>query len=126
MAEAIINNRLGHRWQAFSAGTHPAGFVHPMVSRVLAEVGIRHEGRSKGLDEVRDIQFDLIITLCDDAAQECPVWPGGGELLHHGYTDPSQLTGSDDVRMDAFRDLRDSMKEELPYLLERHESGKMG
>jgi arsenate reductase (thioredoxin) len=125
MAEAIVNSRHGSRWYAESAGTHPAGFVHPMVPYVLAESGIQHQGRSKGLDEVRGLPFDLIVTLCDDAAQECPVWPGGGTILHHGYEDPSLVPGSEEARRAAFRQLRDSMLKELPYLLERHEAGKM-
>jgi arsenate reductase (thioredoxin) len=125
MAEAIVNARKGNRWQAMSAGTHPAGFVHPMVIRVLEEIGIRHEGRSKGLEEVRDKPFDLIITVCDDAAKECPIWPGSGIKLHHGYDDPSQAPGTEEQKLAAFRKLRDTMISELPYLLDKNESGKL-
>jgi arsenate reductase (thioredoxin) len=126
MAEAIVNSRKGGRWQASSAGTHPAGFIHPMVLQVLKEEGIVHEGHSKGLEEVRNIPFDLIVTVCDDAAKECPVWLGGGEKMHHGYSDPSQAPGDEIQKLAAFRNLRDTMLKELPYLLERHETGKLG
>jgi arsenate reductase len=93
--------------------------------RVLAEVGIQHEGRSKGLEEVREKPFDLIITLCDDAAKECPIWPGGGIKLHHGYEDPSLAPGNEEQKLAAFRKLRDAMTSELPYLLDKNESGKL-
>jgi arsenate reductase (thioredoxin) len=125
MAEAIVNQKMGGRWQAFSAGMHPAGFVHPMALQVLSEAGIPHAGTSKGLDAVKAIPFDLIVTLCDSAAKECPIWPGGGIKIHHGYDDPSQTEGSEEQQREAFRKLRDSMLSELPYLLEKHEGGKL-
>ena len=74
MAEAIVNARLGDVWQAVSAGTAPAGYVHPLAVRALAEIGIEHTGRSKGVDEFRDATFDLVVTVCDSAAEACPVW----------------------------------------------------
>ena len=79
MAEAIVNARLGETWQAFSAGTKPAGYVHPMAVTVLEEKGIHHVGRSKSVDEFRDVDFDLVVTVCDSAAEECPVWLGKGK-----------------------------------------------
>ena len=73
MAEAIVNARLGEEWEAVSAGTKPAGYVHPKALAALAEIGIQHEGRSKMADEFRDVPFDLVVTVCDSAAEECPV-----------------------------------------------------
>jgi len=80
MAEAIINARLGETWQAFSAGTKPTGYIHPKALEVLSEIGITHTGTSKKADEFRDVNFDLVVTVCDSAAEECPVWLGKGAL----------------------------------------------
>jgi arsenate reductase len=74
MAEAMVNARMGDAWQAFSAGTQPAGYVHPKALQALSEIGIQHEERSKSADEFRDMPFDLVVTVCDGAAENCPVW----------------------------------------------------
>src|SRR5512137_3036312 len=73
MAEAIVNARLGETWQAVSAGTKPAGFVHPQALAALEEIGIHHVGRSKLADEFCGKDFDLVVTVCDAAAEECPI-----------------------------------------------------
>jgi arsenate reductase len=117
MAEAIVNSRQGGEWQAQSAGTHPAGYVHPLAVRALAEIGIEHLGRSKAVDEMRDIQFDLVVTVCDSAAEECPLWLGIGRRVHLGFPDPARAPGADDDRMAAFRQVRDGMIQSLPTLL---------
>jgi arsenate reductase (thioredoxin) len=85
MAEAIVNAHMGERWEAVSAGTKPAGFVHPKALAALSEIGIQHKGRSKPADEFRGVDFDLVVTLCDSAAEECPVWLGKGKRLHHSF-----------------------------------------
>ena len=72
IAEAIVNYRLGDRWEAVSAGTKPAGYVHPKVLEALTEIGIQHQGRSKSVNEFRGVDFDLVVTVCDSAAEECP------------------------------------------------------
>src|SRR3990172_6326408 len=117
MAEAIVNSRQGGEWQAQSAGTHPAGYVHPLAVRALAEIGIDHHGRSKSVDEMRDVPFDLVVTVCDSAAEECPLWLGPGRRVHLGYPDPAKAPGADDDRMAAFRQVRDGMIQSLPTLL---------
>ena len=116
MAEAIVNARLGDKWQAFSAGTKPTGFVHPKAIQVLQEIGISHQGRSKHVDEYRHTDFDLVVTVCDSAAEECPLWLGKGKRLHLGFPDPAK-TGL----IDDFRNLRDEMERELIPLLEANE-----
>ena len=73
MAEAIVNGRFGDQWEAFSAGSKPAGCVPPLALKVLSEIGIDHQGRSKSIEEFHGLSFDLVITLCDQAADECPV-----------------------------------------------------
>ncbi|MGQ9467579.1 MAG: arsenate reductase ArsC [Anaerolineae bacterium] len=118
MAEGLVNHFLGNRWEAFSAGTHPTGYVHPFAVQAMAELGIDISGqRSKSADQFRGQPFDIVITLCDTAAQECPVWLGPGRAIHMGFPDPAQ---ADDVmadRIDAFRQVRDSIREKvLPYL----------
>jgi arsenate reductase len=93
LAEAIVNARLGDSWEAYSAGTHPAGFVHPAVLVVLEQIGIAHTGRSKSIEEFRGMDFDLFITLCDSAGKECPHWSGQGKHLHIGFPDPTFAAG---------------------------------
>jgi arsenate reductase len=121
MAEAIVNARMlvpvlsgGETWEAVSAGTKPAGYVHPKALAALAEIGIQHEGRSKLVDEFRGQDFDLVVTVCDSAAEECPVWLGKGKKVHHSFPDPAR---SDD--MDAFRNVRDAIAREIVQLLSK-------
>jgi arsenate reductase (thioredoxin) len=120
MAEAIVNARLGDCWQAYSAGTRPSGYVHPMAIQVLQEIGIEHQGRSKGVEEIRDIPFDLVITVCDSAAEECPLWLGSGKKVHIGFPDPATFTGSQEEVIAAFREVRDAMLLEIQRCFLRH------
>ena len=117
MAEAIVNARIGNGWQAFSAGTHPAGYVHPNAIRALAEIGIDHHGRSKHADEFRNARLDLVVTVCDSAAEECPLWLGPGRRVHLGFPDPAKATGTDAEVMAVFRTVRDQMVEQISALL---------
>lgn len=120
MAEAITNHVLGQTWQAVSAGTQPTGYVHPMVLRVLAELGIQHQGNSKSAEQFYGQNFDLVVTVCDDAAENCPVWLGPGRRVHIGFSDPAKVTGSDDDVLAAFRIVRDQIHEKIvPYLREK-------
>ena len=112
MAEAIVNYRLGENWEAVSAGTKPTGYVHPKALAALAEIGIRHSGHSKLADEFKDVDFDLVVTVCDSAAEECPIWLGISKRVHHSYSDPAK---TDD--MNDFRKVRDAMEREIIYLL---------
>jgi arsenate reductase len=119
LAEAIINAHLSDEWSAVSAGTQPAGYVHPLAIRVLAEIGIEHQGRSKSVDEFRNELFDLVVTVCDSAAEECPVWLGQGKRVHLGFPDPAKATGTDEQVLNVFRAVRDDMLVKVPELL-RH------
>ena len=112
MAEAIVNYRLGETWEAVSAGTKPTGYVHPKALAALAEIGIRHNGRSKLAGEFRGVDFDLVVTVCDSAAEECPVWLGKGKRVHHSFPDPAKTDNMDD-----FRKVRDDMEREIIQLL---------
>jgi arsenate reductase (thioredoxin) len=117
LAEAIINARMRNEWEAFSAGTRPSGYVHPNALRALAEIGIYHEGRSKSVDEFKGQAFDLVVTVCDSAAEDCPVWLGMGKRVHLSFPDPAKATGTDEEVMIAFRAVRDDIAERMPALL---------
>ena len=120
MAEAIVNARLGDSWHAVSAGTRPACYVHPKALAALAEIGIEHTGRSKLADEFREIGFDLVVTVCDSAAEECPVWIGQGRQAHQSFPDPAKAEGTDEDVMNVFRALRDDIETEIIRLLKQY------
>lgn len=105
MAEAIVNARLGDRWQAVSAGTRPAGSVHPLAVEALREIGIEHRGSPKHADVFRQEDIDLVITVCDSAAEECPLWLGKGRRVHISFPDPAQSSDIQD-----FRSVRDQIE----------------
>jgi len=118
MAEALVNDRLGDQWLAVSAGTKPAGYVHPKAIQVLAEWDIYPQGESKLADQFRDWDFDLVVTVCDSAAQDCPVWLGQGRRVHHSFADPAEATGTEEEILAAFRQVRDEIAKEIPELLQ--------
>jgi arsenate reductase (thioredoxin) len=103
MAEALLRRHGGDRFEVHSAGTDPRG-VNPLTLRVLAESGIDASwARSKSVDEFRGQTFDYVVTVCDQARQVCPVFPGVHETLHWGYEDPAEATGSEEERLAVFR-----------------------
>ena len=110
MAETIVNHFLAGQWQAFSAGTQPAGYVHPLALRALEEIGIQHHGESKAMERFRGQKFDLVITVCDDAAQNCPVWLGAGQRVHIGFPDPAEAEGTQEQKMAVFRQVREDIQ----------------
>ncbi|MDQ7793811.1 MAG: arsenate reductase ArsC [bacterium] len=116
MAEAIVNSRWSDAWEACSAGTRPAGQVHPLAVRALEEIGVSPEGlRPKHIDSYHGRRFDLVITVCDDAAGQCPVFPGDGVRVHVGLPDPAEAG-----TLDVFRRVRDQIIHELGELLKSH------
>ena len=116
MAEAIVNVRFKDSWKAHSAGTSPAGFVHPKAIEVLEEIGIQHQGVSKHVDSLVGIEFDLVVTVCDDASENCPLWMGSGRTIHHSFPDPAQVEGSQEEILEAFRQVRDNIFEYIANL----------
>jgi arsenate reductase len=117
MAEALINHELGETWHAFSAGTRPSGVVHPLAIQALAELGIQHQGVSKSTEDLRGQVFDVVITGCDDAAENCPVWLGKSRRMHIGFPDPALAEGSPEERLAVFWQVRDAIHAKiLPYL----------
>lgn len=121
MAEAIVTARLGSKWKAYSAGTQPADYVHPLAIQVLKEMGIEHEGRTKTIDGFYNCDFDLVVTVCDTAAEKCPIWLGKGKRVHMGFPDPAKETGSQEHIVDVFRQVRDDIAHKIPELLSLYE-----
>ncbi len=120
MADAIVNACLGDHWEAVSAGTQPAGYVHPQAIAVLAELGIDWQGRlSKSVDQFRDVPFDLVVTVCDSAAENCPLWLGRGKRVHLGFPDPAAVTGSPEQVLTAFRAVRDAIADQVLTFLQK-------
>ena len=118
MAEGLVNHYLGDEWQAYSAGTRPAGYVHPLAFQALAELGIDiSRQRSKSAAQFRGREFDAVVTVCDDAAENCPVWLGNGRKVHIGFDDPARATGSDGERLAVFRRVRDEIRQQMFDLL---------
>lgn len=117
MAEAITNANYGDQWEAVSAGTNPAGYIHPKALQVLKEIGIDHQGTSKSAEQFRDSNFELVVTVCDDAAENCPVWLGKGKRVHMGFPDPAKAQGSEADILSAFRAVRDDMLKKITGIL---------
>ena len=117
MCEAIVNARMSSEWQAYSAGIKPAGYVHPLSLRVLEDIGIRHVGHSKSPEVYLNTRFDLVVTVCDTAAESCPVWLRSGKVIHFPLEDPAQVLGDEEEQLAAFRSIRDQIMDELPGVM---------
>ena len=117
MAEAIVNDKLGTAWIAYSAGTKPAGYVHPLALRSLKEIGILHNGKYKNVNDFIKEDFDLVVTVCDSAAEECPLWLRPGEKVHKDFPDPAKAVGNETHVMNEFRGVRNAIQEQVPQLL---------
>jgi arsenate reductase len=114
MAEGLVNHLLGATWEAYSAGTQPSGYVHPMAVQAMVELGIDLSTyRSKSTDEFRDAKFERVITVCDQAAKNCPAWLGKGIVTHIGFPDPAKADGTDEERMAVFRQVRDGLRDQV-------------
>ncbi len=113
MAEAVLNRIGAGRFAAVSAGSKPAGFVHPLALRLLRQLGHPVDGlRSKSMDEFRDQSFDAVITVCDRAKEACPVWPGA-EMIHWSFEDPADAVGTDAEKLAAFRRIYNEILQRL-------------
>lgn len=114
IAEGLINHFLRKEWRAFSAGTKPAGYVHPLAIYAMSELGIDIAGHhSKSVNEFRGQSFDLVVTVCDSASEACPLWLGGGKQIHMGFADPAAVEGSESLQVQAFRQVRNEIREKL-------------
>jgi arsenate reductase len=114
MAEGMVNYYQGDDWIAYSAGTEPTGYVHPLAIAALADLGIDISDHiSKSTEEFRNMSLDLVITVCDDAAENCPVWLGQARTVHFGFPDPAKATGTDDEKVLVFRQVRDDIRDRV-------------
>lgn len=120
MAEALLSHHGGDRVRASSAGSHPAGVVHPLALKVLAEIGIDASGAySKSWNEFAGQPFNTVLTLCDSAAGEtCPWFPGSVIRAHWGTRDPYTFTGNEEETLACFREVRDHLGSRVKVLLD--------
>lgn len=117
MAEGLLRDLAGARFDVFSAGAKPAS-VHPLAIEALHEVGIDISGhRSKNLSEFVEQPFDYVITVCDNAAESCPFFPGPAQRIHWGMPDPAAVTGDHAAQLASFRSVRDALKTQFEQWL---------
>ena len=124
MGEGLINAQLSDRFVAFSAGTRPSGYVHPQAIAAMREIDIDiSRQRSKSTDEFKGTPFDVVITVCDNAAEDCPVWLGQGQRVHIGFPDPA--AAAPDEQAEQFRAVREAIQQQVlgylrNWLIQRH------
>ena len=113
MAEGLLRHLAGGRFEVYSAGTE-ATFVKPEAVAAMAELGVDISGQeSESLELYLGEPFDFVVTVCDDANEACPVFPGAKSRLHWSFIDPSRATGSDEERLEVFRRVRDEIRERI-------------
>jgi arsenate reductase (thioredoxin) len=113
MAEGLLRHLAGDRFEAMSAGTE-ATRVRPLAMRAMEEIGIDISGQeSKTLDRYLEESFDYVITVCDDANEACPFFPGAQSRLHWSFEDPSRVEGSQEERLAVYRSVRDRIRERI-------------
>jgi arsenate reductase (thioredoxin) len=111
LAEGILRAASGGRFRVASAGSKPAGYVHPLGIEAMKEIGIDISNhRSKHLDEFLSERVETVITVCGNADQACPIFPGQVNRHHWGFDDPAHAEGSDDEKMIVFRRVRDEIR----------------
>lgn len=127
MGEGFLRSIGGDEYEAFSAGTEIADRTHPLAVKVMAEVGIDiSDQEPKTLDTFDEREFDLLITVCDDANQACPMYLGAAERVHWSLQDPAGAEGSEDQRMDFFRAIRDEIQRRVGGLVTTGVAGDDG
>jgi arsenate reductase len=110
MAEGILRRAAGDLVEVASAGSRPAGYVHPFAIRALAEIGIDLSAHtSKSMNDFLDREVRTVITVCGNADQACPMFPGQVNRHHWGFDDPAHATGSEEEQMAVFRRVRDEI-----------------
>lgn len=111
MAEGILRAAAGDLVQVHSAGSKPAGYVHPKAIQVMKEIGIDiSQHTSKHMSDFLDRNIDTVITVCGNADQACPMFPGQVNRYHWGFDDPAHATGTEDDILAEFRRVRDQIK----------------
>ncbi len=111
MAEGILRDSAGDLFDVFSAGSKPSGYVHPLAIEVLREIGIDISGHeSKHLDQFLNAGIQIVITVCDNANDSCPIFPGNVKRHHWGFEDPPKASRPGEAEIDAFRRIRDEIR----------------
>lgn len=111
LAEGILRHAAGDFFEVHSAGSKPAGYVHPKAIEVMKEIGIDISGHtSKHMNEFLDKKISTVITVCGNADQACPMFPGQVNRYHWGFSDPAQAKGTDEEVLNIFRSVRDQIK----------------
>ena len=122
LAEGILRAALGSSYRVASAGSNPAGYVHPLAIKVMAEIGLDiSDHHSKHLDEFLDGDVETVITVCGNAGQVCPVFPGQMNRHHWGFDDPAHAAGREDEQLLVFRRVRD----EIRRVFEAYAAGRL-
>jgi len=118
MAEALWASSGKGEWEAHSAGSKPSGYVHPLAVRAMKELDIDiSANRSKSVDEYQGQPFDLVVTVCGNAKDSCPVFLSAHKVYHWPFDDPADATGSDDEKMGMFRRVRDEISTKIRAFL---------
>lgn len=114
MAEAIWAELGKGEWDAYSAGSKPSGYVHPLAIEAMKELDVDISGyESKSASDFQRQPFDLVVTVCDNAKEDCPVYPEAKEMLHWPFDDPADAQGTDEEKMPTFRRVRDEIKAKI-------------
>jgi len=119
MAEAILRHKAGDRFDVSSAGSSPQEHVHPLATAVLREIGIDiSNAKPKHVKDVINVRFDVVITLCDQARDACPLFPGNAIKAHWDFEDPAAFEGTEEEKIAFFRKIRDAIGEHITRFLE--------
>jgi arsenate reductase (thioredoxin) len=122
MAEGLLRHDAGDHFEVFSAGTKPSHVRTEAIS-VMSELGIDISGHgSKSVDQFTGQQFDYVLTVCDNARESCPLFPGKTVTIHRNFEDPAAIEGSKEERLAAFRRVRDGLREYLQTLSRKPDS----
>ena len=118
IGEYLLRRLGGSRFQVFSAGAFPTGKVNPFAIQILKDVYNidASEARSKSWEEFKDVEFDFVVTVCDNARESCPVWPGQPIVAHWSSPDPAAVTGTDAEKYRAFKDVAFQIDRRLQLL----------
>ncbi|HET8925897.1 MAG TPA: arsenate reductase ArsC [Candidatus Acidoferrum sp.] len=118
MAEGLLRHLGDAAYEVHSAGSKPNGYVSPLAIEAMREIGLDISAhRSKSVSEFEGQRFDTVITVCDSAAEQCPVFPGSPQRIHWSIWDPGAATGSHDEKLAAFRRVRDDLASRLRSFL---------
>ena len=119
MAEYLLEDLSKGEWRADSAGSFPTGIPHPLAIRALSEIGIDASGaKSESLELYLDKDYDLVVTVCDNAKDNCPAFPGAKRLEHWPFPDPADAVGSEDEQLEVFRAAREQIRDKLLAFLD--------